>query len=81
MLTLLVRTEVRVIAMKEYSTLPRVSALKPHYQLQFHVVIKTPGGGVLLCDGCNQYILSLADRAMKYPVYFKMIDGTIFSEG
>ena len=40
-LTVRVRVDLGVMAMKVYSTFLKASGLKPHYQIQFNVIPKT----------------------------------------
>ena len=68
-LTLCVKVNLRLMAMKEYSTLPRVLKLEPHHLIQFSVITRTPlfsGMDVLsLCREYSQTILSPTDKTLK----------------
>ena len=69
-LTLWIRMDLGVMAMKGYSTLPKLPELKPYHQMQFSVISRTPlffGGGEILslCRGYSWYIESPVSRATE----------------
>ena len=71
MLPFLVWVDLRVMVIKRYSTSPISSRVKPHHQMQFHVILKTLLSAEVLplCSRFSQYILSFDDRlSICFPI-------------
>ena len=60
-----VRVDLKVIAMKGYSKLPRAPEQESHHQIPFRVILRTLFfvGFLPFCKGYSEHILSPTDKA------------------